>query len=450
MDTLLIENGTIVTVNENRDVLENGYITIQEDLIAAVESGSAPEPLRAQADDIIDASGFAVMPGLVNAHNHLHESFIRGLSDDRNLMDWLYDIAFPIYTHMRDRDVYLATMVGIIENIRGGATAVTNCLEANVHPSNADASCQAALEFGIRYKHARGWADRNWPDPLREEPERIFAEVGRLVEEWHGKANGRIRVDFEPASNFGCSGGTILRCAELAQEWGIGVHMHVAESEEELTLHVEETGKRCVQWLYDLGVLGPSFQLAHSVWVDDEEIELLAQSGATVIHNPVSNMYLAAGTAPIPQMRREGVSVALGTDGQACNNGQEMMDVLKWTFNLHKVTTRDAMVLTSEDVIEMACQGGSLAFGVPEQIGSLEVGKKADLILVDMSNSRMMPPLSVPSALVNYTRSTDVDTVIVDGRLLMQGRKILVLDEESVLEETRAVRNALLERAGFR
>lgn len=447
MTKILIEKGTVITVSSANDVLQPGYVAIENDRITAVAAGKAPGLLRDQVDQVIDASGFAVMPGLINAHAHMHECFIRGLSDDRNVIHRLDEVYLPVFTHMNENDVYLASMVGLIENIRGGAAAVTSQMGPNGHASIADAICRAASEIGIRFKFARSCADRRRPEPHREQPDRILSEMERLYGTWHGKASRRIRIDFGPVTHYNCSGDTLLRCFELAEEWGIGIHMHVAESREEVDLHVEETGKRCVEWLYDLGVLGPHFQLAHSVWLDDREIEFLAETGAVVVHCPVSNMFIGAGIAPVLSMRRAGVHVALATDGQSCNNGQEMLDILKWTVDLHKVSSLDATALTPEDVIHMAYRGGAVAFGQPHELGSLEVGSKADLILVDMTNSRMMPAVSAQSALVNYTRSDDVDTVIVDGKILMQNRRITVVDEESILREARAARDVLLERA---
>jgi 5-methylthioadenosine/S-adenosylhomocysteine deaminase len=190
--------------------------------------------------------------------------------------------------------------------------------------------------------------------------------------------------------------------------------------------------------------------LAHAVWIDDDEIEKIAESGAILVHNPVCNMFCGSGVSPVPQMLAAGIPVAVGTDGQACNNGQEMMDTLKWVANLHKLNSRDAMVLSPEQIIRMVCRNGAYAFGQPDQIGSLEPGKKADVIIVDLGDPRMtMPSLSVPSLLVNFARAEDVVTTIVDGIILMRDREILVLDEAELQREFSTARANLLERIGI-
>jgi 5-methylthioadenosine/S-adenosylhomocysteine deaminase len=242
----------------------------------------------------------------------------------------------------------------------------------------------------------------------------------------------------------------MLRVNEKALEWGIGMHLHTAESEDELNKFVQETGMRHVEWLADRELLGPHFQLAHSVWLNGDEIEKIAESGAVPIHNPVCNMFCGSGVSPVPQMLSMNIPVAMGTDGQACNNGQEMMDTLKWAINVHKLNSRDAMILSPEQVIQMASRNGAFAFGLPEDIGSLEPGKKADLIIVDLDDPRMtVPTLNLPSLLVNFARAEDVVTTIVDGKILMRDKKILFLDEDELVNEFKQARTGLLKRAGI-
>jgi 5-methylthioadenosine/S-adenosylhomocysteine deaminase len=202
--------------------------------------------------------------------------------------------------------------------------------------------------------------------------------------------------------------------------------------------------------LAGLGILGPDVQLVHSVWLDDDEIELVAQHGAVVVHCPVSNMYLASGVAPIPKMRARGIPVALASDGPGSNNSQDMLEVLKTTALLHKVSSLDAMVLLPEDVLWMACRGGAAAFGQADQIGSLEVGKKADVVLVDLDTPGAMPVHRPVSALVYNANAGEVDTVLVDGQILMRDRQVLCVNEKALLTEARAACARLFERAGVR
>jgi 5-methylthioadenosine/S-adenosylhomocysteine deaminase len=281
-----------------------------------------------------------------------------------------------------------------------------------------------------------------------ETPERIIAETRRLYKTWHNQVAGRVRVEFGPLIPWGCSDGTMQKTYALAQEWGVGTHIHIAETQEEVEINLNKRGNRHVEWLADLGILGPDVQLVHSVWLDDGEIEMVAQHGAVVVHCPVSNMYLASGVAPVPHMLAQGVPVALATDGPGSNNNQDMLEVLKTAVLLHKVSSLNAMVLLPEDVLTMACRGGAAAFGQAELIGSLEVGKKADVVLVDLNTPRAMPVHRPQSALVYNASAGEVDTVIVDGQILMRDREILCVDEEALLAEARDACSRLFERAG--
>jgi len=379
----------------------------------------------------------------------LQQSLVRGLADDREVWDWVTNVAFPIYGTMNETEVYLATMVGMIENIRSGATATTDNQTVRSRPGNFDAAFRAAKDSGIRYKLARGFNERGVPDQFIETTESIMDDMTRLYEGWHNHENGRLRLDFNPHTLYLVTEKTLLRAGEKAQEWGIGIHLHTAESQEELEKFKAETGMRHVEWLADRELLGPNFQMAHAVWLNEKEIEQIAASGASTVHNPVCNMFCGSGVSPVPQMLAAGVPVAMGTDGQACNNGQEMLDTFKWVLNIHKLHSRDAAILSPEQVIRMACCNSAYAFGQPEQIGSLEPGKKADVIIVDLDDPRMtMPSLSVPSLLVNFAKSSDVATTIVDGKILMREKEILFLDEKRLLKEFRESRAALLKRAG--
>lgn len=449
MPSILIENGHILTVNGENDVYPHGYLLIDGDHIAAVAEGETPDEVSSQADEIINASGQIVMPGFVNSHVHLFQTLIRGLSDNRPLIPWLEEVAFPVYEQMTAQDVYLAVMVGAIENIRGGTTTVTDNFTVKQNSEGYDAVFRAAKDMSIRYKMARGYSDTGYPDALMETGEEIIASTKRLLETWC-RDDDLLSIDFSPNVVWSTTQETLVRITELAHEWDVGIHIHVAEDDEENHMCLEENGVRQVKWLADLGVLGAKTQLAHAIWVNEEEINLLAESGTSIAHNPVSNMFIGTGVCPVIAYREAGVHVAIGTDGQACNNGQEMLDVLKWVANLHKVSNLDAQVLTPEKVIQMACRNGAYAFGQPDLIGSLEVGKKADVILVDMGNSRLtMPSLSVPSLLVNFARTEDVVTTIVDGKILMRDREILVLDEDVLVKEFKAVRSDLLGRVGI-
>jgi 5-methylthioadenosine/S-adenosylhomocysteine deaminase len=448
MATILIENGTVVTVNDAGQVFSPGYVFIDADRIAAVGQGQAPAEMHSQAETIIDASLMAVMPGMVNAHTHLFQTFIRGLADDKPLLDWLKAAIWPVAKALTENDAYLAAMVGMVENIRSGCTSANDHHYIHTEPGNDDGVFRAAEEAGIRFMMARGWVDMDYHEAFMETETQIVKEMTRLREAWHGKHNNRLRLQFGPLIPWGCSDNTMHRTFQLAKEWGMGTHIHVAESKAEVEIDLEKRGKRHIEWLASLGILDSSVQLVHSVWLNDEELDMIARHSAIVVHCPVSNMYLASGVARIPEMRQKGITVALGTDGPGSNNSQDMMEVLKTTALLHKVNTLDAMIMLPEDVLQMVCRGGAKSFGLPDEIGSLDVGKKADVVLVDLNTPFAMPVHRVPSALVYNINAREIDTVIVNGEILMRNKEILFVDEDALLGEAREACQKLFKRAG--
>jgi 5-methylthioadenosine/S-adenosylhomocysteine deaminase len=446
--SILIENATIVSVDDTGNVYRPGYIFVDGERIGALGSGPAPGGLRSRADTTINGSLMVAMPGMVNAHTHLFQTFLRGLADDKPLLDWLATAIWPVAQNLSEEDAYTAAMLGLVENLRSGATAVIDHQYVHTEPGNDDGVFRAAQESGVRFLLARGWTDCNYHPAFMESPARILAETARLRQTWHGQAGGRLRLEFGPLIPWGCSEDTMRRAYELGRAWQIGTHIHVAETRTEVQISLDRCGLRHIEWLAELGVLGPEVQLVHSVWLDDHELDLVAEHGGVVVHCPVSNMYLASGVARVPEMRRRHIPVALATDGPGSNNSQDMLEVLKSTCLLHKVNTLDAMCLLPEDALWMACRDGAVAFGQPEQIGSLEVGKQADIVLLNLNTPLAMPVHRPASALVYNAGVRDVDTVIVGGQILLRGGRVLCVDEEQLLADARDVCRRLFERAG--
>jgi len=448
-DKILIENGTVVTVNGKNELYQPGYILIEGDRIKSLGKGACPQDLRIDAKTVINAENMAVMPGMINSHTHLFQTFLRGLADDKPLLEWLKSAIWPVAKVLTSEEAYMAGLLGMVENLRGGATSVVDHQYIHTEPTNDDGVYRAAEETGMRLLLARGWADMNYHPSLQETPERIIGESQRLYETWHGKADGRIRFEFGPLIPWGCSDEMMLRTYELAKKWGVGTHIHVAETKTEVDMNLEHRGKRHIEWLADLGILGPDVQLVHSVWLNEREIGLVQEKGAVIVHCPVSNMYLASGAARIRDMHRRGIKIALASDGPGSNNNQDMLEVMKSTALLQKVSTLDAMALLPADVVRMACMGGAVAFGEADMIGSLENGKKADVVLVDLNTPLAMPVHGVPSALIYNVSYGSMDTVIVDGKILMRDKKILCVDEKTLLSESRKVCAQLFKRAGI-
>lgn len=446
---LLVEGGAVVTVDDAFTVHDPGWVHVVDDRIAALGAGPAPADIRAGAGQVIDASGCAVMPGMTNAHTHLFQTFFRGLADDRPLLDWLRDCIWPGAVHL-DRDAaHLAALVGLVENLRTGATAVIDHQYVHVDDSIDDAVCEAADRSGVRFLLARGWADRNYEPRLTEPCPLVVDRAARVHRRWHGHDGGRLRVELAPLIPWGCSDAAVRVTTGAARAWGAGIHIHCAETATEVEMSLAERGLRHVHWLESLGVLGPDVQLAHGVWLDDDELDLVARRDAVVVHCPVSNMYLASGVPRVVDMLERGITVALASDGPGSNNRQDLFEAMKVAVLLQKVARLDAVALQPEDALAMACRGGARAFGTPDDTGTLTVGRKADLVVVDLASVFVAPVHRVCSALVFNAGPAQVTHVVVDGRLLVDDGRVTVVDEGALVAEARDAATSVFRRAGI-
>lgn len=444
MTRLLIQNGSVLTMDPAGTIHDPGWVWIDGDRIVDVGSGAPPAELTAQAERIIDAKHMAVMPGMINGHTHLSQTFVRGLADDKPLLTWLKQIMWPIQAAITPEDMRLASLLGLVENLRCGVTGVVQHHKITHSSEHVEAAAQAAESVGLRMLLARGWVDLGG---AAEDPDAMIEEVGALRERWHGTADGRISVGFGPLAPWRCSDETMRRTVELGREWGIPTHLHVAEAQDEIDMLFERTGLRHVEWLNSLDALGPEIHLVHSVWVDDAELDLVAERDALVVHCPVSNMYLASGVAPVRKMLDRGISVALATDGPGSENSQDMVESLKVAALLAKVSTGDANALLPLDVLRMATTSGARLFG-RDDLGQIAPQAAADLTLVNLDNARCMPVHRADSALVFNASGPDVHTVIVAGEILLDAGDVVPLDESALLEECREAAQNLMRRAG--
>lgn len=447
MAEIVISGGAVVTVDDSFTVHDPGWVHISGRDVAAVGEGAPPEAVVAGADRVIDAAGSAVMPGMTNGHTHLFQTFFRGLADDKPLLDWIRDCIWPGAVHLDRRTAGVAAMVGLVENLRSGATSVIDHQYVHIDDAIDDAVCEAADRLGIRFLLARGWADRNYEPQLMETTDQILERTRAVRDRWHGHDEERIRVELAPLIPWGCSDEAMHATVAEARRWGAGTHIHCAETAEEIQISMDERGMRHVEWLDSLGLLGPDFQLAHSVWLEDHELDLIAERDAVVVHCPVSNMYLASGVPRIVEMRERGIRVALASDGPGSNNRQDMFEVLKATVLLQKVHRLDAMALQPEDAIEMACRGGAAALGV-DNVGSIEAGKRADLVVVDLESVFTAPVHRVPSSLVFCAAPAQVSHVLVDGQVLIDRGELTMIDEEALIAEATEAAAEVWRRAG--
>lgn len=431
MADILIKGGHIVTMNPQRQIFEHGSVAIEGDKIAAVG-----KEVKEKADVVIDARGKVVLPGLINCHTHLSMTLLRGAADDMPLMEWLETKIWPLEKNLTGEGVYAGALLGCLEMIKTGTTCFADQYFYMDHVA------RAVEESGIRGVLSYGIIELD--DPKRRESELRAGED--LVKAWHGKANGRILTMFGPHAPYTCSPECLIKVKELAKKHGVGIHIHISETRDEIKQITEKYGKRPVEHLDSIEFLGPEVLAAHCVWLTEQEIKVLRERGVKPVHNPVSNMKHGSGVAPVPEMLAAGIPVALGTDGAPSNNALDMFNDMKFAAMLNKVHKLDPAAVPATSALEMATVNGAIALGLQDKLGSIEVGKKADLILVDLEKPHLTPVHNVISHLVYSAVGSDVDTTIVNGKILMRERKVLTLDEDKVLREAQKASEDLLAR----
>ena len=382
------------------------------------------------ADTVIDAGGCAVLPGFVQTHIHFCQTIFRGTADDLALIDWLKQRVWPMEAAHTATSIAASARLGIAELIKGGTTCALTMETVN-HTAEV---FKVVEETGFRATVGKCMMDKGAEVPLalQEQTSNSIAESIALLDEWHGKANGRIRYCFAPRFAISCTRELLEKVAELARTRGVMVHTHASENTTECQLVQEETGLRNVAYLHSLGLTGRHVALAHCVHLSVDEIETLRTTGTNVVHCPSSNLKLASGIAPIAKLLEEGISVSLGADGAACNNRLNMFTEMRTAALLQKVV-HGPEVLPAARVLRMATIDGAKALGLEAEIGSIEVGKRADLSVVKLDRLHTTPARDVVSALVYSAEADDVDTVIIDGRLVMRERKLLTINESETI-----------------
>ena len=417
---LLIMGATILTLNERREIFNQGYLAVEGNSISHLGPGEPPEELRT-AKNTIDGTGMLLIPGLVNAHTHLSMTLLRGYADDVPLMEWLQNKIWPVEMRLKSEDVYWGAMLGAAEMIASGTT----CFNDMYH--FFEATAKAVADSGIRASLS-GVLLGFLPDS----EERLMKALD-FVKEWKGAAGGRINVMLGPHAPYTCPDWSLEKISRAASELGLGIHIHLSETRKEVEESLQARGKTPVAHLEEIGLFQNRVLAAHCVHVTDEDIEILANRGVGVAHNPGSNMKLASGVAPVVKMLNKGVIVGLGTDGAASNNNLDMIEEVRLAALLHKMEGADPTALPAYKALEMATRGSARALGLGNEIGSLEVGKKADMVLIDMRKPHLWPPHNLVSHLVYASRSSDVDTVVIDGKVVMEGRQFTHLDIERIM-----------------
>ncbi|MFH2064425.1 MAG: amidohydrolase [Pseudomonadota bacterium] len=420
-----IQNGWVITGNAGGDIHDNGGVVIRQGRIVAV--GTMADLRSWQAKETIDATGCVIMPGLVNAHTHLPMSLFRGLADDLPLMTWLNDYIFPAEAvHITPETVRTGALLSCAEMLLSGTTT---CCDGYFYE---DAVAEAIFETGIRAVAGQGVID--YPAPGVPDPSQNIAEAVSFVEKWTGRTP-LITPSIFCHSPYTCSRETLVKAADEAFARGVLFQIHVAETKSEHDRMMMEHGVSPIRYLDSIGILRPQTLLVHAIWIDEEDRNIIAERGAGVAHNPESNMKLASGIAPIPELIRQGVAVGLGTDGCASNNNLDLFEEMDFAAKLHKVNHMDPTILDAGKVLHMATRGGADAIGMGSAIGSLEEGRPADVIVVDMQKPHLVPMYHPVSHMVYAARGSDVRDVIVNGKILVKDGRLLTIDLEMLFEK---------------
>lgn len=442
MNGLLIKNGLLVTVDENHRIIPNGSIYIEGNRIRAV----GPE---AQIGDkpgatVLDAAGKLVLPGFVQVHVHLNQTLFRGTADDMDVVDWLKRRIWPFEQAHSYDSVYASARLSILEMIRSGTTTAVT-LETLHH---TEAAFQAVDELGFRAVIGNAIMDR-WEAGTEMKGENTSTALEKslqLYQTFHGKANGRMRYAFCPRGTRNATDELWQEVGRIAREENILVHSHAAENKAQTEL-LSAYGGSEVMYLHAMGVLGSNLVLAHAIWLTEEEHDLLAASGTHVAHCPSANFKLASGIAPVPAMLEKGINVAIGADGAPCNNNLDAFHEMRLAALIHKPRFGPKS-MPAQQVLDMMTMGGARAAGLADEIGSIAVGKKADLVLLTQTVPHASPMMAAhPVTRVVYEhQSRDVDTVIIDGKVILHSGQFINIDEADVLSKSEAELALLLQR----
>lgn len=442
MKRLLIKNGQLVTMNGNRDIFK-GDVLIEANRILSI----APE-IKVENCDVIDAAGLVLIPGLIQTHIHLTQTLLRGQADDLELLDWLKKRVWPLEGAHTAESNYISAKLGICELIKGGTTSIIDM--ETVH--HTESAFEALKETGYRAISGKCMMDygKGVPSSLMEDTHESIEESVKLLKKWHGTTNGRIEYAFAPRFVVSCTEELLMCIKDLSSEYGVKVHTHASENRGEIELVQKDRGMRNINYLHKLGLTGENLVLAHCIWLDDEEMKLLADTGTRIAHCPSSNMKLASGIAKIPELLEMGAQVSLAADGAPCNNNMDMFREMRHAALIQKARLLDPTTMPADTVFEMATLGGARAMGKESDLGSLEVGKLADIVLVNLGVPHNAPweAGDTISQLVYSATAADVHTTIIDGNVVMKNRVLANIDETSLLKEANRVIKDQINKAG--
>ncbi|ULL14587.1 5'-deoxyadenosine deaminase [Paenibacillus sp. H1-7] len=429
---LLIKQAHILTMN-SADEQFIGDVWIEGQRI--VHIGADLGALEKQADRVLQGAGKVLLPGFVQTHVHLCQTLFRGRADDLELMDWLRNRIWPLEASHDEESVYYSAMLGIGELIRSGTTTILDMETVNY----TDSAFRAIAESGLRAISGKVMMDHgdNVPDRLLERTDESLRQSVELLEKWNGLDDGRIQYAFCPRFVVSCTERLLKEVRDLSAHYDVRVHTHASENRGEIELVEQERGMRNVVYLDHIGLANPRLILAHCIWLDEEEKRIIRDKGVKVTHCPGSNLKLASGIAEIPELLSREIHVGLGADGAPCNNNLDMFQEMRLAALIHKAehgpTSMDA-----KTVLRMATMGGAEVLGMESEIGSIEPGKRADLIMIDLNDFHTFPSYDVDmySRIVYSTTRGDVETVLIDGKVVLENKRHLTLDKQRILKES--------------
>ncbi|PXX71608.1 5-methylthioadenosine/S-adenosylhomocysteine deaminase [Nocardia tenerifensis] len=447
---LLLTGGTVITVDDARNVHLPGAVAVSGSRIVAV--GTAAELADWRADTVLDCGGRAVLPGLVDGHNHLYQALARGLGEGMSIVPWLCEFMWPYSIAMTREDAVAAARLGAVEALRAGTTTVIDNHYAPSDLATTLAVADVIEDAGLRGVVARGvLGDRTAIAARRSQPPGLFryrsADDLAITREalQHRPRGSKVEIWPAPLNLTYVDQDVVRGCAELAAEFDTKWHTHCCESRSDPRSYLEEYGLRPVQWLAEAGLLDERATLAHAIWLDDQEIEQVGAAGAGVAHNPASNAYLASGTMRLRELRSHGAPVSLGSDGSSCGHRQDLFEAMKLSIFAQRLSTLDPTAAHAEDALVLATREGAEYAGI--DAGVLEPGRLADIIVVDLDRPHLRPLHRAVSSLVYSARGSDVETTIVGGQIVYDKGRCLLVDEEAAMAQAQFRAERLVARA---
>lgn len=451
---MLYDNATLITLNPRREIITQGALLVTGQRIAAIGKSKEMRE-RYPAEPRLDCNGNVLLPGLIDTHVHTAQAMLRGCADDLGLLDWLFKRVWVLQGSYTVEDGRASAALCALEMIKSGTTAFIETMLAERY--GIDGVAEVLLQSGLRAaigkivmdlpSYAR--SENRMHPGMVEDSETSVRNTLLAYDRWNGAGEGRLQIWFGPRTPGGVTPSLYDEISRLAQERGMGITIHLSEVREDIDYAVSQGFRSPTEFARAHGLLGPRTVLAHCVWTDADDWRILAETGTHVTHNPASNAKTATGIAPVQGMLQAGVNVSIGCDGGPSNNTYDMLRDMRLVSYLANLTEGDPTAVPAETVLEMATLRGAQAMGLEKEIGSLEVGKRADFILVNMDAPHLTPAWDPVSTLVYAACGTDVDTVVIDGKIVMQGRQVLTLDETAILADIRGRYQEVARRGGL-